>query len=152
MSGGDTMSQLAVVILLLGLSVPGLMTAYDFAGTPIEYEQSATIDVNGETVVEEGATLENYGDEISVRASDGAELAPYRDYRWNETDGTVTWLNSSNTTDGESATITYEAHQRTVETETAWNILTPLFSLFGLFAFVASLRTLWSYLAEVFNR
>jgi len=152
MSDGDTMSQLAVVILLLGLAVPGLMTAYDFAGTPIEYEQSASVDVGGETVVEEGTTLENYGDEISVRTENGTELAPYRDYQWNETAGTVTWADSANTTDGQNATIAYQAHQRTAVTETAWDVISPLFGLFGLFAFVASVRTLWSTIAEVFDR
>lgn len=152
MSDGDTITQLAVVILLLGLAVPGLTAAYDFAGTPIEYDQSATIDVGTETTVDEGATIETYGDEVTIRTDGGTVLEEYRDYRWDESSGTVAWLNSSNTTDGDSATIQYRAHQRTVETETAWNVISPLFVVFGLFAFTASLRTLWSFIAEVFDR
>lgn len=152
MSDGDTVAQLAVVIILLGLAVPGLMTAYDFAGTPIEYEQSATVDVGGETDVEQNTTLEDYGEDVTVRTADGDELEVYRDYRWDDTNGTVSWLDSSNTTDGGSAKIVYRAHQRTAQTETVWDVISPLFVLFGLFTFVASLRTLWSSIAEVFDR
>jgi len=151
MSHGDSVAQLAVVILLLGLSVPGLMTAYDTAGTPIEYEQATTVDPGGETSVEQGATLENYGDEISVRTEAGDELVRYDDYRWNETSGTVAWLDSTNTSAGQNATVTYRAHQRTVQTETAWDVISPLFVLFGLFTFVASIRTLWRTIAGVFE-
>lgn len=152
MSDGDTVTQLAVVILLLGLSVPGLMTAYDTAGTPIEYEQAATVDVGNETEVEENATLERYGETVTIRTEDGTELEPFRDYRWDETNGKVAWLDSSNTSDGASATITYRAHQRTVQTETAWSTISPLFVFFGLFTFVASIKALWRTIAGVFDR
>jgi len=151
MTDGDTVAQLAVVILLLVLAVPSLATAYDMAGTPIEYEQSATIDVGNETSVDEAATIEGYDDEIVVRTENGTTLEAYRDYDWDDGEGTVVWKSSANTTDGASVTIVYQAHQRTEETELAWTVISPFFALFGLFTLVASVRTLWSYIAEVFE-
>jgi len=151
MTDGDTVAQLAVVILLLVLAVPSLATAHDMAGTPIEYEQEATIDVGNETEVAEAATLERYSEEVTVRTDDGTVLEPYRDYEWNASTGVVTWENSAETSDGQSVTIAYAAHQRTEETELAWTVISPFFALFGLFALVASVRTLWSYIAEVFE-
>jgi hypothetical protein len=151
MTDGDSVAQLAVVILLLVLAVPSLSAAHEYAGTPIEYEQSATIDFNNETVVDESATVEGYSEEIVVRTDENQILEEYEGYRWDEANGTVEWLNSQNTTDGQSATITYDAHQRTAETDLAWTVISPFFALFGLFTLVVSIRTLWSYIAEVFE-
>lgn len=151
MTDGDSVAQLAVVILLLVLAVPSLATAHEYAGTPIEYEQSATIDFSSDTAVDESATVEGYEKEIVVRTSEGDILQEYDAYRWDEGGGAVAWLNSTNTTDGQSVTIEYAAHQRTEETELAWTVISPFFALFGLFTLVVSIRTLWSYIAEVFE-
>jgi len=151
MTDGDTVAQLAVVILLLVLAVPSLSTAHEYAGTPIEYDQPATVDIGNETIVDESATVEGYSDEIVVRTENGTVLNAYRDYRWADGSGTVEWLASENTTDGQSVTITYDAHQRTEETELAWTVISPFFALFGLFTLIVSVRTLWSYIAEVFE-
>jgi hypothetical protein len=151
MSDGDTMAQLAVVILLLALAVPSLATAYDYAGTPIEYEETVSVDYSNNTGVSESATLEDYADETTVTA-DGTELVEGTDYRWDEESGSVDWLDTANSSDGDEAVIQYRAHQRTAETEIAWTVISPIFGLFGLFAVVASVRTLWSYIVEVFDR
>ena len=151
MSDGDTVAQLAVVILLLGLAVPGLATAYDYAGTPIDYEQSATVDFASPTAVDETATVEGYGDEISVLVAGVGELEAGVDYRWDDESGEIEWFNSTATSSGQDVTIAYQAHQRTPETEMAWTIISPFFALFGIFGLVAAVRTLWSYIAEVFE-
>jgi hypothetical protein len=151
MTDGDSVAQLAVVILLLVLAVPSLATAHEYAGTPIKYEQSATIDFSSDTAVDESATVEGYEEEIVVRTSEGDILQEYDAYRWDEEGGAVAWLNSTNTRDGQSVTIEYAAHQRTEETELAWTVISPFFALFGLFTLVVSIRTLWSYIAEVFE-
>lgn len=151
MTDGDSVAQLAVVILLLVLAVPSLSTAHEYAGTPIEYEQSATIDINNATSVDESTTVEGYEEEIVVRTSENVVLNEHEGYRWDEANGSVEWLNSPNTTDGQSATIEYAAHQRTEETDLAWTVISPFFALFGLFTLIVSIRTLWSSIAEVFE-
>ena len=151
MSDGDTVAQLAVVILLLGLAVPGLAAAYDYAGTPIDYEQSASISFTSPTAVDESATVEGYGDEVVVLADGGGVLEAGVDYRWDDDAGEIEWFNTSATSAGQDVTIEYQAHQRTPETEMAWTIISPFFALFGIFGLVAAVRTLWSYIAEVFE-
>lgn len=150
MSDGDSMAQLAAVILLLALAVPALATAHEFAGTPMSYSESATVDYGNQTVVSEAATVEGYGGDPVV-VVDGDELVAGVDYRWNDSAGSVEWLNSTNTSAGDTARVEYLAHQRTEETALAWDILAPFMGLFGLFGLIASVRTLWSYSAEVWD-
>lgn len=150
MTDGDTVTQLAVVILLLILAVPALATAHEFAGTPIAYEEDATVDYASDYQVAQNATVEGYGDEPVV-VVDGDELARGEDYRWDDDAGTVDWVNSTNTTSGDTALVQYRAYQRTEETALSWTVIAPLMGLFGIFALVASVRTLWSYAAEVWD-
>lgn len=150
MPDGDTVTQVAVVILLLMLAVPALSTAYDYAGTPLEYDEQVTVDYGNETSVSENATLEGYSENVSID-SEGKQLTEGDDYEWNETAGTITWLNTANTNNGAPANITYGAYQRTAETEAAWTLISPFMALFGLFGVVVSVRALWSHVAEVFG-
>lgn len=151
MPDGDTIAQVAVVILLLTLSVPALATAYDYAGTPYEYEETLTVDYTTPSQVSEGATAtEGYGSNETITVG-GTQLVEGDDYRWNKSSGEVTWLNTSATSDGDSATITYRAFQRTPQTSAAWSILMPFTALFGLFGFVSAVRALWAYTAEVWD-
>jgi len=150
MTDGDSIAHVAVVILLLGLAVPALNTAHDYAGTPLEYEEKLTVDVGNTSSVAESGTLEGYGDNETITAN-GSTLTERVDYEWNTSNGTVTWLNSGNISDGDTATIQYRVHQRTAETAAAWSILAPLMSLFGLFGFASAVRALWSYSAEVWD-
>ncbi len=150
MTDGDSIAHVAVVILLLGLSVPALATAYDYAGTPFEVNESITVEYSSPSQVDANATQEGYGDSPRVVVN-GTTLVEGSDYAWDADDGTVTWYNTSNTTDGATAQIEYRAYQRTAETEAAWSIVMPLTGLFGLFGLVASVRALWSYSAEVWD-
>lgn len=151
MTDGDTIAQVAVVILLLSLSVPALATAYDYAGTPYDYDEELTVDYTSPSSVSEIATdTEGYGSEPTIVVDD-TELVQGTDYRWNSSSGDVEWLNTSNTSGGDTATITYRAYQRTPQTEAAWTILMPFAGLFGLFGLVSAARALLTYLGEVFD-
>lgn len=150
MTDGDTVAHVAVVILLLLLAVPALATAHEYAGTPFEYQESITVDYSSATNVSENATVEGYGENVTI-VVDGTELVAGSDYAWDDSDGQVTWYNSSNTTDGDAATIEYVAYQRTAETAAAWTVIGPLMGLFGLFGVLVSVRALWSYSAEVWD-
>lgn len=150
MSDGDSIAHVAVVVLLLSLAVPALATAHEFSGTPLSYEEQLTVDYTNESVVSQNATSEGYGATPTIVVN-GAVLVEDTDFRWSESSGTVTWLNSANTTEGDTADIEYRAYQRTQESSMAWSIIAPLMSLFGLFGLVASVRALWSHTAEVWT-
>ncbi|MFB6201304.1 MAG: hypothetical protein ABEI98_04765 [Halorhabdus sp.] len=149
MTDGDSVAQLAVVLLLLVLAVPTLATAYDRAGTPFKFEEQVTVDYSNPSSVDANATSEGYGTDPTITA-DGVVLNDTA-YDWNASAGSITWYNTSQTTNGQQATIEYRAYQRTQETELAWTVTAPLMGLFGLFGFVAAVRTLWSYIAEVWG-
>lgn len=150
MSDGDTIAQVAVVVLLLVLAVPALATAHEFAGTPLDYSEDLTVDYTTESAVSENATVEGYSDTVTI-TSGGQTLVAGTDYRWDADAGTVNWLNTSNTSSGDSATIEYEAYQRTGESALAWTVISPLMGLFGLFALVSSVRAVWELTAEVWD-
>ena len=150
MPDGDSIAQVAVVVLLLVLSVPTLMTAHDYSGTPLDYEESLTVDYANDSAVSENATVEGYGDESTI-VVDGTALVRGTDYRWNATSGEIDWQDTANTTDGDSAQIEYQAYQRTTESSTAWSIIAPFMGLFGLFALLSSVRALWQLTAEVWE-
>lgn len=149
MTDGDSIAQVAVVILLLSLAVPALATAHEAAGTPIEYGETVTVDYNQTTSVAENATVEGYSETVTITTSDGQQLAEGTDYEWDGAAGNISWINSANTNDGDTVTVEYAAHQRTSETEMSWMILAPLMSLFGLFGLVVSVRALWQLTEEV---
>lgn len=150
MTDGDSIAQVAVVILLLALSIPALATAYDYAGTPFEYEETLTVDYSNESPVSENATIEGYGDNETISV-DGTQLVEGTDYAWNTSSGNVTWYNTSNTTSGDSARVSYRAYQRTAESAMAWTIISPFMALFGLYGLIVSVRALWQFTAEVWG-
>ncbi len=150
MSDGDTIAQVAVVVLLLVLSVPALATAYDYAGTPMDYEETVSVDYQNETEVSEPATLEGYGDEPTIVVN-GTTLVRGTDYAWNDSAGEITWYDTANTSSGADARVEYAAYQRTAQTEMAWTVLSPLLGLFGLFGMIVSIRAVWEYTAEVWD-
>ncbi len=147
---GDTITHVAVVILLLGLAVPTLATAYDYSGTPTPYSDEAVVDYQNKTTVSANATLEGYGT-TPVIVANGTTLTQDVDYAWNASSGTVTWFDTANTSDGDAAVIEYKAYQRTAETEAAWTILAPFMGLFGLFGFVSAVRALLRHVEEVWT-
>jgi len=150
MSDGDTIAQVAVVVLLLVLAVPALATAHEFAGTPLDYSETLTADYTSESPVSQNATVEGYSETVTI-TSGGQELVAGTDYRWNADAGTVNWLDTANTTSGDSATIEYQAYQRTGESALAWTVISPLMGLFGLFALISSVRAVWELTAEVWD-
>ena len=145
------MAQLAAVVLLLVLAVPALATAHEFSGTPYEYSDEVAVDYVNASAVSEGATVaEGYGADPTVTV-DGVELVRGTDYRWNASAGSIAFEDTANTSAGATAWIEYAAYQRTPQSALAWTIISPFMALFGLFALVASVRTLWSYVSEVWD-
>jgi hypothetical protein len=152
MSDGDTITQAAVVILLLALAIPALSTAHATAGTPIAYEETAVVSYSTGYAVNESATQERFGETVTVTVDGGGTtLTAGEDYRWDADAGELTWLNSSATASGESATLEYRAYQRTAETQAAWSLLAPFMGVFGLFGFYAAVRALLRIVDQAFE-
>lgn len=151
MSDGDSIAQVAIVILLLSLSVPALATAYDYAGTPYDYSEGVIVDYGNTSYLSEDATAEGYGDNITIITPNDKTLVEGTDYEWNSSEGSITWYDNANTNEGDTVQVSYVAFQRTQETAMAWDILAPLMGLFGLFGFVVSVRALWEFTAEVWD-
>ncbi len=145
----DSITQLAVVILLLGMAVPTLGTAYSAAGSPVEFTDTATIDYGTGYDLTASATEEGYA--VDQITANGSTLTAGTDYDANLTAGSIDWLNTSTTSSGDTASIEYRATQRSTETETAYTIIAPLMGLFGIFALITSVRVLWAYIAEIWE-
>ena len=151
MTDGDSIAQLAVVILLLGMAVPALATAHTYSGSPFEYTETVTVVDNGSTTVSENATnAEGYSETVTI-VTKGTTLTEGDDYEWYPANGTIHWYNTQASNDGDDATITYSAYQRTRESSMAWSIVSLPMGLFGIYGLVAAVRALWSYVAEVWD-
>jgi len=55
----------------------------------------------------QGSTV-SFNDTVTVYNNTSTQLTEGVDYEWNGTDGSIQFLSSANTTDGENATITYQ--------------------------------------------
>jgi len=118
------MFNVAVIGLFLLLLV-GANAAYSDSGAQSTVEnESITVDYSQSVAVDEDA--DEYGDDPTVRNSNGTILTAGTDYEWDATNGSVTWYNTSETTDGETAAITYETTDRSEATKASKNILTVL--------------------------
>jgi hypothetical protein len=102
------------VAILLGLVLPAANIGYAGAQTlqPVTGE-SVTVDYDSPVAVDQEAGT--YSDSVTVRNATGSELAAGTDYTWDASAGELSFSNTSNTTDGESANIdySYEGHSQT---------------------------------------
>jgi hypothetical protein len=97
------------LIVILGVGAVAFAPAYaDGADRQSVTNESITVAESG---------LE-YDDTVSVTNSSGAELAAGTDYDWNATAGNVTFQNTSATSDGETATISYQYREASAQHET----------------------------------
>lgn len=89
------------------------------AGTqPVtETNESVVIDYDSSTRVSAAMSryTQGFEDNETVYNSSGAELVEGTDYTWNTTSGAVTFKNTANTTEGNTANVTYTYQQNTEE-------------------------------------
>lgn len=100
-----------LIVLLLGvfmLGVGGMQAGYDNATESFEITgEAATVDYDQETSLSKSGEAESFNESITVTV-DGSELAEGTDYEWHPSRGNVSWINTSATTEGDSASIDYE--------------------------------------------
>jgi hypothetical protein len=116
-----------VVALLVVLGIGGVALGpaavaggelVDVSGEPV------TVGYGSPTAVDESG--ERFTDEVRVTNASGAELDRRTDFRWNSTTGEITFLNTSSTTVGETATINYQYRQQTALTSGLADIINTL--------------------------
>ncbi|RLM53185.1 hypothetical protein DVK02_14950 [Halobellus sp. Atlit-31R] len=111
----STLFGLAAVLLLLVVAAPAVNVAYNTAGSPAPVvNESVTVAYDDRVAVAADGT--RYSESITVRA-DGDRLDRGTDYRWTATNGTIELLNTSATTSGQSAQVTYDVYERGAATE-----------------------------------
>lgn len=133
--------QVAVVALVLALVFPALNIAQADAE-----ENSATetfiIEKGTNDTVSEDA--DRYSENVTVVVQNET-LVEDRDYSWDETTGTIEWLNSPNTTNGDEANVTYTYWFTTEETSVVESaVLSPLGAVAGLLLLITGLGALFT--------
>jgi len=126
---------LVVAVAVFTLFVGGGFAAFQVADTSQEESARTTTNVTGESIVvqydiyqltdkaESRYTLSFNNSSVAVFNESGAELTRGTDYEWNNTDGTIRFLNTTATTEGNNATIAYTVVENT---ETVQSIGGPL--------------------------
>jgi hypothetical protein len=105
------------LIIILGVGAVAFAPAYvDGADRQSVTNESITVDyATPQSVSESGL---EYDDTVTVYNSSGAQLDAGTDYEWNATSGNVTFQNTSATTDGETASISYQYRAASEQHET----------------------------------
>jgi len=69
--------------------------------------ESITVDYGNATAVDPPTKASSFDASVTVRNSAGDTLTEGQDYDWDPDDGAVTWYDTPDTTDGETASIDY---------------------------------------------
>lgn len=84
--------------------------------------ESVTADFSNDTGVGPDFAI-SYFDNETITNSNGTTLTEGSDYTWNSSTGTISWINSSSVSDGESMTIDYAYTAKTSESRRFKTIL-----------------------------
>lgn len=100
--------------------------------------ESITVDYDNGTSVYTPADAVNVSETVTVRNSSGDELTAGTDYGWHPENQSLTWYDTPATTDGETATVTYDYGRPADTTRDIRQVLQPLATIVGLLLFVAA--------------
>lgn len=136
----------AVVILFLAVVVPSLNFAAN-DNTVIETvdNESVTVDYSQASQVDPPTEAVSFEPNASVYNSSDAELVNGTDYQWNPSDGTIDWFDTANTTDGESASVTYDYQARTQRTRDLSGVMEVIAVPLGLLTLIAGVGAAFRY-------
>lgn len=102
------------------------------ATTQTEVNESLVVEYDAYQFVD-AATAEwtaGFTENVTVY-SNGTELQEGDDYRWNSTDGTILYLDTNATVEGNSSTITYEYEQNTDRVQEVGAVIQPIVRAVG---------------------
>lgn len=136
--------EIAVIAVFLVLLLPGLNAAYsDATVTETIDNESLTVDYSVPADLE-ASDVVSYGN-ATVFNSTGAELAAGTDYDYDQSNGTVQFLNTANTTSGNTATVTYDYETRQDAAAGVATLLAPMGSILGWLLMAAALGAVLLY-------
>ena len=136
-------SLAAAAMLFVGIFVVIAGASVAWADAPTHEEtvlnESVTADHGTTVQVDPASDVAWSGalDNETVRDSTGSELDEGTDYEWNPENGTVTFLSSGSTADGESATVSYTWLSKSENAVNWYGPIAALVNVLPIFALVA---------------
>lgn len=131
---------LVLVVGVLATSVAVLGSTYEDTPTHVETVENETLtqDIGNWTATDSTTRtgVTGWYDNESVYASDGSQLTEGTDYEWSTMNGSVYWYNTSSTTDGGSANVSYAYDRRPDQATTMIGPLAVLIDMSGVFPLV----------------
>jgi len=113
------------LVLILGIGAIAFAPAYEAGGERVSVaNESLTVDYDTNQSVDESGL--RYDSTVTVRNASGVELNRGTDYEWDADNGTVAFANSSATSGGDEATITYAYRRATDQGRTIAGVLSGL--------------------------
>jgi len=119
------------VVVVLGVAGVALGPAFaDSADRAAVVNESISVNYQTEQSVSQHSI--DYSGTVTVRNASGSELTAGDDYRWDSSVGNVTWLNTTRTSSGESASISYGYAAPSEQQQTRADTLGALSRVVGL--------------------
>lgn len=141
--------KIVIPVLVFVLFVGGAFAAYQIA----DFGQGAAAQDDGQTVTNESHMQQvgmwqfvdrgtneyttGFNDSVTVYNSSDVELTEGTDYRWNETEGTIFFENTPNTTDNAQFNITYTYFSNPPETRELDRVLDTITGGLGQMGYFA---------------
>lgn len=112
------------VLVIIGVGVVAFTPAFASGADRVTASDTVSVDYdNASTVSESGL---RYDDEITATNASGTELEAGVDYEWNETDGNITFSNTSATSSGESVDVVYQYREADDRQQTIGTVIQGL--------------------------
>lgn len=132
---------IAVLVAVVGLAGASATQSGSYSATASD---TTTIQYNTTYSVSEpvDGSVDAYNDTVTITANN-TTLEEGRDYQWDASNGSVEWLNSTATSDGDSATIDYGYSAYRQSTTTIHALTSAINPVFGLAFFVVVVGAAW---------
>lgn len=161
--------ELVIAVAVFTIFAVGAFTAFQVADLGQKDAPAEPRNVTNETLVQENdayqfvdnATREytaGFNDSVTVYNNSSVELSEGTDYEWNSTDGTIKFIDTAKTTEGDNATISYTYYwntQNVREVSTPINTIVQAIGrtgfLAGGLALVVLLIAFGGFVASKFN-
>lgn len=116
-------------LLIIGLVVISSVYAASPTETHAVDDENVTVDYQNKQQLDPGEEVFSWSDTITVNASDGTTLTEGTDYEYYSNNGSIQFLNTSATTEGNTATVDYEYE---APPQMAQSVIGPISSSFDL--------------------
>jgi len=139
---------IVTAVLVFAVFAAGGVAAYQVADTSQDIAAQENATASGEAIVQQPGVWQfvdaatessttGFTENITATNSTGVELTRGEDYRWNATDGTINYENTTSVQDGANGTVSYEYRANTAAVQQVAGPLSAITSglgLAGLFA------------------